>query len=259
MYFLSKPLGLHVELVRGCTNTKCPSHYTVCREFDVKFMSEDNFQLLLSRIDTLEVDSLFMYGLGDTLLHPDIVNMIKRLGKYELRASVDINVVQSNMELLSNLEVDIISLTHKNCVKFIPYNFLNNRARKLKHVFIVNEVTDDLLFKIDDYIDDTINLYPSEINHNFRITKLRTGKFFNDYNIQASLLPNTSNVTICEEEKTELKDVNRALVSYDLKWRRCLYASKEYDLFDDFVNDYTDQTCISCNVPKHDMYEIEIQ
>ncbi len=247
--------GIHVEFVKGCNNKDCTSWGTVCPTGKINFMTTetlDKVKVLLNNLGC-NVDSLFLYGLGDPLLHPDIVEFTNSLF-YKKRLSVDVHTLQRKYSTVKRLEVDVINLTQKLVVKLVPIElFIPEGLKKLKHVFIVDEVTDDLLMQIDDYIDKTIDF---DIEQSYRITKRRSGKFYEKYDKPVDFLPQRSGVKICEEER-DVTEVNRMLITFDGKFKKCLYSSKEYNNFEDFLNNYSDKSCETCSVPRHDMYEIE--
>lgn len=99
---------LFIELVKGCSNTVCPSYNTLCGRKDdqaIKFMSPEILTEIVQEIienkEKLEqigrVD-IWAYGCGDTLLHPDLDEMaeILKLLPYKKTVAVDSNCWREN-------------------------------------------------------------------------------------------------------------------------------------------------------------------
>lgn len=81
-----KRLIVFLELVRGCNNSECPSWNVVCKQSDQQYMTSNmlskismNIKKTLSTNNPFEIVDFWAYGNGDTLDHPNLVEMLKLL------------------------------------------------------------------------------------------------------------------------------------------------------------------------------------
>lgn len=98
---------LFLELVKGCTNSKCPSFKTQCSfdgDYGLEFMSQETLQKIINEImeyeyigNSVRVD-IWAYGCGDSLLHPNLDVMAKIIQQlpYKKTIAIDSNCWKQN-------------------------------------------------------------------------------------------------------------------------------------------------------------------
>jgi radical SAM protein with 4Fe4S-binding SPASM domain len=71
---------LGIDIVGGC-NLKCIGCPNSILERKIQFTSVDNFNLYLSNINVKHIEFLKLYNFGESLLHPDLKNILAQIPK----------------------------------------------------------------------------------------------------------------------------------------------------------------------------------
>lgn len=252
---------VHIELVKGCSNDKCSSFGVVCPTDEPIFMANDVFNKIMKTMDTIDINLVFLYGLGDSLLHPDIKNITERLSKYNLRISEDVNSILANTKLLKSLNtLKVMVVSHKMKITQIPINsFVPDSLVELNHVLILDEITDSHLLEYDEYIDRALSdPRAKHLKQNFKITKFREEKFGKPYLVTPPPLPNLSSIPSCEENRDQNPPANKLQFTVEGRFHQCLYDKEQsFDTLDEFMKSKRYEMCEECTITAHEMYVIE--
>jgi hypothetical protein len=99
---------IFIELVKGCSNTACPSYKTLCARTDdqaTQFMTKDTLSNIIDdvlsnqeKLESIGRVDIWAYGCGDTLLHPDLDDMAELLSliPFKKTVAVDSNCWRDN-------------------------------------------------------------------------------------------------------------------------------------------------------------------
>jgi hypothetical protein len=160
--------SINIELVSGCSNTKCSSWGDVCAPKKLEFMDKSTLHKILSQISTKKDANICLFGLGDSLEHPhfnDMVRIIKDSGFENTQLNADINSLISHRSLLEKGEAfSTLVINHKKHIKSLHNLDLSFLCKygKIGHVFLLKGIDENILLEIDKYIGQTINFHSDQ-------------------------------------------------------------------------------------------------
>lgn len=224
-------LIIFLELVRGCNNKECPSWGSVCKYDGQHYMELKTISQIAEQLkevlkdDPFEVVDLWTYGCGDSLDHPEIDKVLKRV-RQDLGDSCKISMaIDSRRDILKGTwwtNLSKIKIIHK-----IPESFdWLSSAKKwsslpipMSHKLITNHITNDMwhIWKTSGFIEEmkAVPWHDIALGTDSPVfTKRSKMRFDPELPVVAEAYPG--------------KPVRRMMISYDGSLRRCLISPTSY-------------------------------
>jgi radical SAM protein with 4Fe4S-binding SPASM domain len=130
---LKMPLGLNVEPTNMC-NFRCVQCALSLKEFNEivgkrRYLSMNLYKKIVKDIKSMgKLNNLNLYGDGEPLLHPDIVEMIKIAKKYDIANAITIT---TNASLLTNDLSNNLINSGLDYLRISVYSIYDNQFKKI--------------------------------------------------------------------------------------------------------------------------------
>ena len=251
---------VNLEIVRGCKNVGCSCFGTTCpQDGGISYMSEITLSKLLERngqLSQVELhdNAIYLYGLGETLEHPNLAKMIGMVRGWrnpQIIVNSDGHYFEGKTPSIVSEKtagIDHLVICHKENRGFLTDENISALSPKVcVHLFLLKKATNEKLIEIDSYIDKIMNKRPDD---GFRLAQMWESSFENGLPDESrpaqTFLFGVESLPLTKSgEGDEPRAPRRVYVTYQGMFRTCLFAENtdEYRHISDVLETTKCQSC----------------